>query len=302
MVHFAGAGESLVGVTHECDFPHGVEDLPKLTSSKIDQKTMTSRQIDEAVGEMSDEGSLYALDAGLLERLAPDLVVTQGLCEVCAVSEGLVERAVSGLARRPEVLTLNPTSLNDVLEDSVRLARTLGAEAATADKVAGLRSRLHSVEEAVSGRKLRRVACIEWLEPPFSAGHWVPEMVRLAGGEDVLAAPGEASRRVTWEEVSEATPEVVVLMPCGFDVGRAMQEVSGLTGIPAYRDLAAARNGRVWVVDANSYFSRPAPRLVDGVEMLARILHPEAFPDAPDKSAAVPALGPAISTERARFV
>ncbi|MGI8650745.1 MAG: cobalamin-binding protein [Rubrobacter sp.] len=281
MVHFAGAESPqplLVGVTHECDFPPGVEGLPHLTSSKIDHKTMTSREIDEAVGEMSDAGSLYALDAKLLEELCPDLVVTQGLCEVCAVSESLVKRAVSRLSVRPEVLILNPTSMDDVLEDSLRIARAIGTGDATGKKVAGLRSKLDAVGGTVSGLGRPRVACIEWLDPPFSAGHWVPEMVRLAGGEDVLAAPGEASRRISWEEVAEAEPEVVVLMPCGFGVQRAMEEVPALGEIPAYQSLAAVKKGNVWVVDANSHFSRPAPRLVDGVEILAKLLHPGAFP------------------------
>lgn len=293
MIHFAaGDVESLVGVTHECDFPPGVEKLPRLTSSKIDHETMTSRQIDEAVGEMSDAGSLYALDAALLEELRPDLVLTQGLCEVCAVSEGVVKEAVSRLTDRPELLTLNPTSIAAVLEDSLRIARALGTETATSEKVAGLRQRLDLVEESVAGRGRVRVACIEWLDPPFSAGHWVPEMVRLAGGEDVLAAPGEVSRRMTWDEISSAEPEFMILMPCGFGVERAMEEVAALENAAAYRELAAVKGGKVWVVDANSHFSRPAPRLVDGVEIMAKILHPEAFADEPEKSSAVHIPGP----------
>jgi iron complex transport system substrate-binding protein len=278
MVHFAGAGDALVGVTHECDYPTGVERLPKLTSSEIESHTMTSAEIDAAVEKhMTEAGSLYALDAGLLEDLGPDLILTQGLCEVCAVSTSLVERAVAGMRKEPEILTLNPTSLRAVLDDSVRIGEALGRGDETRHKVAALEGRLAGVEEAVAGLPRPRAGCIEWLDPPFSAGHWVPEMVDIAGGEEVLARPGERSARLSWDEVFEAAPEVIVLMPCGFDADRAVEEAGRvLPGLPGWGDLPAVREGRVWAVDANSHFSRPAPRLVEGVEILARILHPEA--------------------------
>jgi iron complex transport system substrate-binding protein len=282
MVHFCGAGDALVGVTHECDYPPGVERLPHLTSSKIDQN-MTSAEIDAAIGKhLTDAGSIYALDAELLGELAPDLIITQGLCEVCAVSMDLVGEAVAGLRSEPGVLSLNPTSLREVLDEAVRVGETLGRGEEARAKVAALEERLARVEEATQGRPRPRVACIEWLDPPFSAGHWVPEMVRIAGGEEVLARPGEPSARLSWKEVFEAAPEVLVLMPCGFGVRRTVEDarrvlpkVSGWDGLPAVED------GRVWAVDANSYFSRPAPRLVEGVEILAGIFHPEVFPEAP---------------------
>jgi iron complex transport system substrate-binding protein len=284
MVHFAGAGDALVGVTHECDYPAGVERLPKLTSSEIEGHTMTSAEIDAAVEKhMTEAGSLYALDAGLLEDLGPDLILTQGLCEVCAVSTSLVERAVAGMRKEPEILTLNPTSLHAVLDDSVRIGEALGRGDETRQKVAALEVRLASVREAVAELSRPRVSCIEWLDPPFSAGHWVPEMVDIAGGEEVLAGPGEHSARLSWDEVFEAAPEVIVLMPCGFDADRAVEEASReLPGLPGWGDLPAVREGRVWAVDANSHFSRPAPRLVEGVEILARILHPEASLGGPE--------------------
>ncbi|MGH3086379.1 MAG: cobalamin-binding protein [Rubrobacteraceae bacterium] len=287
MVHFAGATDALVGVTHECDFPEGVQRLPKLTASKIDHHEMSSSEIDEAVGRLSDEDSIYALDAELLEELSPDLIVTQGLCEVCAVSENVVERAISALDARPDLLSLNPTSLDEVMEDAVRVGDALGRGDETRSKVEALKRRLARVEESVSGATPPRVGCIEWLDPPFSAGHWVPEMVKLAGGEDLFAEPGEPSRRMRWKEVFEASPEVLVLMPCGFDVERTMKEVHALAELPGWRDVPAVRDGRVWVVDANSYFSRPAPRLVEGVETLARVLHPEAFVDTPEPADAL---------------
>ena len=280
MVHFCGAGETLVGVTHECDYPPGVEGLPHLTSSKIDQN-MTSAEIDAAIGRhLTDSGSIYALDAELLEELDPDLIFTQGLCEVCAVSTNLVEQAASGLEAR--IFSLNPTSLREVLEDAVRVGEALGRGEEARTEVAALEERLGRVEETVARLRRPRGGCIEWLDPPFSAGHWVPEMVRIAGGEEVLAGPGEPSRRLSWEEVFEAAPEVLVLMPCGFGARRTVEEACRvLPAVSGWNDLPAVREGRVWAVDANSYFSRPAPRLVEGVEILARILHPETFPGAP---------------------
>jgi iron complex transport system substrate-binding protein len=283
MVHFAGAVDALVGVTHECDYPAGVERHPRLTSSEIDGHGMTSAEIDAAVERhMTDSGSLYALDAKLLEELAPDLILTQGLCDVCAVSTSLVERAVEGLEKEPGILTLNPTSLGDVFDDAVRIGEALGRGDEARERISALEARLAGVERAVAGLCRPRVGCIEWLDPPFSAGHWVPEMVSIAGGEEVFAGAGERSARLSWEEVFEAAPEVLVLMPCGFDERRAAEEARHLLPeLPGWGNLPAVRDGRVWVVDANSYFSRPAPRLVEGVEILAHVLHPGAFPDAP---------------------
>lgn len=301
MVHLAGAGDSLVGVTHECDHPPGVEKLPKLTSTSVDAQNMTSAEIDAAIGRLlTDSGSIYALDADLLVRLAPDLVITQGLCDVCAVSMDLVECAVGGLKRRPEVISLNPTSLDEVLDDAVRIGDALGNGEETRRKVAALRDRLARVEETVAGLPRPRVGCIEWLDPPFSAGHWVPEMARIAGGEEPFAGAGEPSARITWDEVFGAAPEALVLMPCGFDVERAAREARNLPELPGWSELPAVKNGWVWVVDANSYFSRPSPRLVEGVEILAHILHPEVFPDAPNPADATLLSGPFAPANRIR--
>ena len=286
MVHFAGAAETLVGVTHECDYPPGVERLPKLTSSRIDP-TLTGAEIDAEVNRLvTDDESIYALDADLLESLAPDLVITQGLCDVCAVSTSLVEEAISGLRSKPDLLVLNPTSLQDVLEDSIRIGEALGRGGEAERNVAALRERLDEVQRTVAGLPRPSVGCIEWLDPPFSAGHWVPEMVRLAGGRELFAGPGERSVRIDWETVFEAAPEVLVLMPCGFDAGRAAEEAKSLPNLPGWSEVPAVKNGCVWVVDANSFFSRPAPRLVEGVEILARILHPVLFPEEPEGNTA----------------
>ena len=283
LVAFVGAADSLVGVSHECDHPAGVEDLPKLTRPPIDHHTMTSAEIDAAIGNhLSETGSLYALDAELLKELKPDLVLTQGLCDVCAVSLNVVQRAVDGLSTSPRVLSMNPTTLDEVLACAVEVGDAVGRGVAARENVAALRERLARVREAVEGLPRPRVGAIEWLDPPFSAGHWVPEMVRLAGGEEVFAEEGEPSSRLGWEDVFAADPEVLVLMPCGFDASRALREAHKLLpGLEGWGGSSAVRAGRVWAVDANSFFSRPAPRLVEGVEILARLLHPEAFPGAP---------------------
>ena len=290
---FTGAGRDLVGVTHECDYPEGVERLPKLTSTPIDQHSMNSAEIDAAIGErLTDAGSIYSLDTKLLEELEPDLILTQGLCDVCAVSRNIVEQVVSRLPKVPRVLSMNPTSLGEVLNVTVEVGDAVGRGAETREKVATLKKRLARVEEMVESLPRSRVGCIEWLDPPFSAGHWVPEMVRLAGGEELFAREREPSGRLSWEEVFEAAPEVLILMPCGFDVSRAAEEGRALPGLLEWSDLPAVKKGRVWAVDANSYFSRPAPRLVEGVEMLARILNPAVFPDAPEPADAVRLTGP----------
>ena len=279
MVHFCGAGDALVGVTHECDYPVGVERLPHLTSSKIEGHAMSSAEIDAAIGEhLTDSDSIYALDAKLLDELAPDLIITQGLCDVCAVSMDLVGEVAAGLKNEPEVLSLNPTSLHGVLEDAIRIGEALCHGEETRAKVAALEERLAQVEEAVARLPRPRVGCIEWLDPPFTAGHWVPEMVSIAGGEELFAGPGEPSARLGWEEVFEAAPEVLVLMPCGFDVRRTLEEARRvLPELSGWNKVPAVKEGRVWAVDANSCFSRPALRLVEGVDILARILHPDVF-------------------------
>ncbi len=288
IAYFAGAGDALVGVTHECDHPPGVEKLPKLTKTAIDHHNLSSAEIDAAIGQhLTDTGSIYSLDVKLLEELKPDLVLTQGLCDVCAVSLNVVEQAAAGLSKTPRVLSMNPTTLNEVLDVTVEVGDAIGRGAEVRREVAAQRDRLARVKGAVAGLPRPRVGCIEWLDPPFSAGHWVPGMVRLAGGEELFAKEGEPSGRIAWDKVYEAAPEVLILMPCGFDAARSMREARTLPDLPGWNELPAVRNGRVWVVDANSYFSRPAPRLVDGVETLARILHPEIFPGAPDTTNAI---------------
>ena len=284
IVHFVGAEKTLVGVTHECDHPERVERLPKLTSASIGHHTLTSAEIDAAIGErLTDAEGIYYLDADLLEELNPDLVLTQGLCDVCAVSLSVVERAVASLQVAPCVLSMNPTSLGEVLDVTIEVGDAVGHGAQARAKVAALKNRLARVEKAVAGLPRPRVGCIEWLDPPFSAGHWVPELVGMAGGEELLAKAQEPSRRFSWEEVFECAPEVLVLMPCGFDVGRTLKEARVLPALPGWEDLPAVKDRRVWVVDANSYFSRPAPTAHRGGGDPGQHLPPTGLPRSADK-------------------
>ncbi|SDO97760.1 iron complex transport system substrate-binding protein [Streptomyces sp. cf386] len=272
-----GLADSLVGRTHECDWPPGpVQGVPVVTAAGFDADRMSSREISEAVGGAAHRGSsLYTLDTEALAALAPDVVLTQDLCEVCAVSYGAVSRAVRVLeGGGPRVLSLEPRTLDDVLDCLVRVGEVLGVSGTARERSAGLRSRLARVESLVLSRPRPRVVAIEWLDPLWPAGHWVPEQIRAAGGAPLLAAAGEHTKPMEWEAVRAARPDVVLLLPCGFAPQRTMREWEGaLTGLPGWRDLPAVRSGEVWVVDGPAYFNRPGPRVVRGAEVLAYVLH-----------------------------
>ena len=256
-----GALSTLVAVTHDCDFPSEVRALPRVTSATIPVGA-TSREIDTLVRDAASRGdSTFHLDAGALREAAPDVILGQTLCAVCAVTLDQVPR---DLAHRPRVVPLEATSLEGMYADVVRVGDALSRAAAARQLVASLRSRVDAVRNAVAGRARPRVACIEWIDPPFNGGHWVPEQVDLAGGNDVLGEAGARSRELDWDEVRAARPEIVVVMPCGWDARRAEREARAMP------DLGA----RVVAVDGNAYFSRPGPRLVDGVALLASIFHP----------------------------
>jgi iron complex transport system substrate-binding protein len=273
MLFALGLGDSVVAVTHECDYPPAAAALPHLTRSVI-ADGLSAREIDSAVRERTEAGrALYELDEGTLAALAPDLIVTQAVCEVCAVSYDDVVAAAARLPERPSVLSLDPTTLGDVLADVPRLAQAAGAPAAGEALAADCARRIEAVESAVAGGERPRVAALEWLDPVFVAGHWVPLMIELAGGEDVLGRAGERSRTVAWEELARADPDVVISMPCGYDTVRASEETL------SERDRLAALDARVVAVDASSYFSRPGPRLVDGIELLAHLLHTGRVPE-----------------------
>jgi len=270
-----GAGDEVVGVSHECDFPPEARGLPVLTGSALPAGLPAAR-VDAAVSaQLAGGASLYTLDEALLGELAPDLLFTQELCPVCAVSGAQVEGAVAPLPRCPEVVSLDPVRLEDVLADILHVGRRIGRDDAAGALVDRLRERLAAVERRVRGRPRPTVVALEWLDPPFLGGHWVPQMIAAAGGRDPFAIPpGERSRRSTWGEIAGRDPDWIVAMPCGYDEAGARGQVALLHDHPVWADLRAVREGRVAAVDANGCFSRPGPRLVDGVERLAALLHP----------------------------
>jgi len=274
-----GLEEQLVGVTHECDFPTAVRRLPKVTRlhSPADG---TSAEIDRLVVERLSVGeALYTLDMALLESLQPDLIVTQSLCGVCAIAEREVQAAVCILPGRPRVVNLEPTSLDGVLAS----IRTVAAAAGVVDRadhvVADLRRRIDAVVSRVAAiRRRSRTILLEWIDPLFTCGHWSPELVRLAGAIEGLGQEGKPSRRARWEEIVLWQPETLVLACCGFDVERTLRDLPILTAQPGWAELPCVRDNRVYVVDGAAYFSRPGPRLVDGLEILADVLHPGTAP------------------------
>jgi iron complex transport system substrate-binding protein len=268
-----GAGDLVVGVSHECDYPPAARTRPVLTGSAL-APGLSAAEVDAAVAAQVGSGaSLYTLDEERVAALAPDLVVTQELCPVCAVSTAQVDGAVRPLPRCPEVLSLDPESLADVFTDIRRVGAAAGRAAEAEALIASLERRLAAVAATVAGRPRPRVAALEWLDPPFAGGHWVPEMIARAGGEDALARPGDRSRRLSWEELAAADPDLVIAMPCGFDEAGAAAQLAAVAGRPEWRALRAVREGRVHAVDANGCFSRPGPRLVDGIERLAALFH-----------------------------
>ena len=271
-----GLGDSVVAVTHECDHPPAATHLPQLTRSVIGEG-LSAAEIDSAVRERTGRGeALYELDAERLGELVPELILTQAVCEVCAVSFDDVRAVAGELPSQPRVISLDPATIEGVLMDAVAVGKTAGAPAAAEKLVTDVRERLTRVEGLVAGRGRPRVAALEWLDPPFAGGHWVPEMIAHAGGQDVLGHAGEKSRTLDWREVAAARPDVIVCMPCGYDAERSARESrehgDELDGLGA---------GRIAAVDAAAYFSRPGPRLVDGVELLAHVLHPDRVPTPP---------------------
>jgi iron complex transport system substrate-binding protein len=278
MLFALGLGRSVVAVTHECDFPPGAADLPHLTRNVIPEG-LTAAEIDREVRERTERGeSIYALDEDLLHDLQPDLIVTQQVCEVCAVSFDDVRAVAEGIESEPRVLSQDPSTLGEVLADVRRLAEAAEVVDAADELLEQAADRLDTVQDAVETADPIRVAALEWLDPIFVGGHWVPQMVELAGGEDVLGFAGEKSRTASWDEVRASQPEVVVSMPCGYYAEQAAKET-----MEHAAQLASLEPERVIAVDAAAYFSRPGPRLVDGVELLGYLLHPDRVEAPPDR-------------------
>lgn len=283
-----GLADALVGVTHECDYPASVEGLPRLTASRVSHETMTSAEIDHAVrSQLDGHGSIYDLDEEKMRELRPDLILTQELCEVCAVSYKQVERAARMFETDVRVVSLEPNTIEDIFENIHTVGQLTGKATRARELVSHLRSRLNKVAAALEGVEKRpRTLMLEWLEPAFAPGHWVPEQVMIAGGDHAFGRAGQPSVTTTAAEISAYAPEVIVLIPCGYYKEDILRQLPQARLPEGWDELPAVRSGEVWAVDATSYFSRPGPRVVDGVEILARVLHPEVF-GAPEEHEAV---------------
>lgn len=276
-----GMIDHLAGVSHECDYPAAVNALPRVTRCAIHGNALTSTEIDGWVkAELERTGTLYTMDEPLLRRLAPDVIITQRLCDVCAVGFESVTAFAATLPGPPRVVNLEPRTLDEVFEDIRRVAVALGV-APRADRViADLRARVETVRRRVASSPRRRCVILEWIDPPFRSGHWDPELVALAGGVDPVGRSGEAAAEVTWDEIRGSAPEVLVVACCGFDLARTRDDLPILRGYPGFSDLPAVRESEVYLVDGSAYFSRPGPRLVDSLELLAPLIHPELHPNA----------------------
>lgn len=274
-----GLGNQLVGITHECDYPPEVQGKPIVVRNVLPIETMNQPEIDAAVTQRMRDGlSLYQVDEKLLEELAPDIIMTQDLCQVCAPSGNEVTQALELLAKKPQILWLTPKSLEEIFDNLRELGQATDRVKQAQELIAAGRARLEriaAVTRALSQHP--RVFCMEWLDPVYCSGHWMPEMVEIAGGVDALARKGTDSVRILWNDVLEWAPEVLIITPCGFNLDKVIELTPQLFNNPGWCELPAVRNDRVYAVDANSYFARPGPRVVDGTELLAHLIHPDLF-------------------------
>lgn len=275
-----GVQDRIVGVTHECVYPESARKKPRVISSVFDPETMSSAQIDKTVSELARSGKdIFIVNEENLRSANPDLIIAQGTCAVCSAYTNELNKALQILNHRPQVEVLDPHSIGDILDSVRSIARKIGQDEKGDNLVASLEKRISAVRSR-NFASCPKVLCIEWVEPFFTAGHWVPEMVKIAGGSTAIGKPGEHSRRMSIEEVEEADPDIIVMMPCGFDSERTSSEcISSLAGNHRWMNLRAVREGRVFGVDANAYFSKPSIRAITGIEILARILHPEETAD-----------------------
>lgn len=274
-----GAQEDLVGRSHECDYPQGITTLPVCTSPKFDPQG-SSRDIDNRVKNLlQDAVSVYRVDSQQLRTLSPDCILTQAQCEVCAVSLSDVEKLVGGwIGKQPSIVSLSPNNLSDVWEDTRRVAQALGRVSEGETLLSNLQTRLEAIARSVGGISNRpTVGCIEWLDPLMASANWMPELIDIAGGQDVFGKAGQHAPWITWDSVQQEDPDILLLLPCGFSISRTREEIHLLTNQPGWNDLKAVQQGRVYLTDGNQYFNRPGPRLVDSVEILAEIFHPPRF-------------------------
>ncbi len=288
-----GLKENLVGVTHECDFPADIENKPHLTASCISHETMSSAEIDHAVrSQLDGHGSIYDLDTKLLQDLKPDLIITQELCDVCAVSYKIVQKAAKIYAADATVVSLEPNTIGDIFENIKTVGELCGVPEKADEVVESLKNRLDNIQTRIKAESLKskiqnpKAFLLEWLEPPFAPGHWTPEQVEMAGGVCLLGEAGEKSVTTTYERIIESKPEILVLIPCGYYTKDILRQLPNTAFPAAFKEIPAFQNDEIWALDASSYFSRPAPRVVGGVEILAKIFHPAIF-GAPEAKEAV---------------
>jgi iron complex transport system substrate-binding protein len=273
-----GLMDQVVGVSHECDFPSEANARPRVTHCLVHDAGLTSREVDTWVRRaLRENGTIYAIDESLLRELRPDVILTQKLCDVCAVGYGTVARLAETLPGPPRVVNLEPSSLSDIFEDIRRVARACGVPAVGEQIVARLSERVVSVRQRASRLPSPRCFLMEWVDPPFCSGHWGPELIEIAGGEDPLGRKHQPSVQVEWQEVIDARPEIIVLALCGYNVDRTRQDYELLRHFPGFDSLPAARHDEIYIVDGSAFFARPCPRLVENLELLAGILHPEEF-------------------------
>ena len=275
-----GLMDHVVGVSHECDFPEPASRRPRVTQCPIHDASLTSAEVDARVRRaLRENGTIYAIDEPLLRTLKPDVILTQRLCDVCAVGYGTVAKLAQTLPGPPRVVNLEPTSLADIFEDIRRVANASGVRERADELIRKLSDRVENVRERVTKISDRpRCFFLEWVDPPFCCGHWVPELVEIAGGNDLLGRKHQPSAQIEWQQVLDARPEIIVLALCGYDIDRARRDYELLSRFPGFGSIPAAASGQVHIVNASAYFARPGPRIVDSLEILAGILHPGEFP------------------------
>ena len=279
IVYALGLEDQLVGVTRECDYPDEVKTKPVVVQSAVDHRGLSPKQIDEVVSRaLKTHQSLYVVNEELLRDLAPDLILTQDLCQVCAPSGDEIGRVMKFFPTPPKVIWLSPNCLADIFENLSEVGKATGREDRANQLVHQLQVRIQVVKDRLLPVAERpRVFCMEWFSPPYNAGHWMPELVEMAGGDDAIGQKGKDSKRIAWEQVLEYDPEVLILTPCGYDLNGTIAQVHLLARYPDWKQLTAVRENRIYAVDANSYFARPGPRVVDGIELLAALFHPKEF-------------------------
>ncbi|HJT09405.1 MAG TPA: cobalamin-binding protein [Candidatus Nitrosotalea sp.] len=274
-----GVGDKVLAVTHECNYPLDAKNKPKVIHSVFDPQKMTSQEIDRKVTDLMKTGKdIYILDEQVLKNANPNLIVAQGICEVCSPFTKEINRAVTILGGKPEVLILDPRNLDGILDNIIEIGKKVGKIGKANDLVSSLKARIKIIQHIPKGAR-PKILCIEWLDPLFTAGHWVPQMVEIAGGINGISSTGDQSRRMELDEAVKLDPDIIILMPCGFDVKRTLQEYEKVADKEKWRSMRAVKQGEVYAVNANEYFSKPGPRTIVGLEILAKIINPDTFRD-----------------------